>query len=263
VHGRNELPEKHVPSWMVFLLQMKAPMPIMIWCATYMFHCAHACAYPANPCPTNIAANTLSLGSMECLWPKLLPNSAGSTLISVSCPSCELDSLAPYCSLTNSQSLLEEGAMMVCSSRLEAGVAAMGLLPAGRPTVQPALSCRIAIIIELGIKNWVDAGILLGIQLANATIGWYETMKSGHAVEALKKSLKPEATVKRDGKFQTINAALLVPGDLVLLGSGSAVPADCMVNEGRIEIDQAALTGMTPPTPSHFAASVCTAVKPQ
>jgi Cation transporter/ATPase, N-terminus len=33
VHGRNELPEKKTPSWMVFLLQMKAPMPIMIWCA--------------------------------------------------------------------------------------------------------------------------------------------------------------------------------------------------------------------------------------
>ena len=56
-------------------------------------------------------------------------------------------------------------------------------------------------------------------------------------------SLKPEATVKRDGEMQSIDAALLVPGDCVLLGSGSAVPADCMVNYGRIEVDQAALTG--------------------
>ena len=41
----------------------------------------------------------------------------------------------------------------------------------------------------------------------------------------------------------SIDAADLVPGDCVLLGSGSAVPADCMINEGRIEVDQAALTG--------------------
>jgi Cation transporter/ATPase, N-terminus len=33
VHGRNELPEKKTPSWLVFLLQMRAPMPIGIWCA--------------------------------------------------------------------------------------------------------------------------------------------------------------------------------------------------------------------------------------
>jgi H+-transporting ATPase len=106
-----------------------------------------------------------------------------------------------------------------------------------------SFTCRLAIIIELGIQNWADAAVLLGIQLINATIGWYETMKSGRAVAALKASLKPEATVKRDGKMMTIDAALLVPGDCVLLGSGSAVPADCMVNEGRIEVDQSALTG--------------------
>lgn len=140
----------------------------------------------------------------------------------------------------------------------------------------------------------MDAAILLAIQLTNATIGWcapppaatlhnnrhthcagdasphtprrrrYETRKSGNAVAALKASLKPEATCKRDGKMVTINAAELVPGDLVLLGSGSAVPADCMVNEGRIEIDQAALTGAHthPPSPSprvHFSARTLSA----
>ena len=46
---------------------------------------------------------------------------------------------------------------------------------------------------------------------------------------ALKASLKPVATVKRDGKWQNIDAPLLVPGDMVLLAAGSAVPADCRV----------------------------------
>lgn len=156
----------------------------------------------------------------------------------------------------------------------------------------------IAIIVEFAIQNWIDAGILLGIQFANATLGWcvprmhactgaagaaqhaapslrarhatpgpslapyapaervplprphpcrYETTKAADAVAALKKALKPLATCKRDGKWANMDATMLVPGDLVLLGAGAAVPADCIVNEGRIEVDQAALTGESLP----------------
>ncbi len=105
----------------------------------------------------------------------------------------------------------------------------------------------IAIIIEAGIQNFIDMGILLFIQFANATIGFYEITKAGDAVAALKASLKPVATVKRDGVWQNINATLVVPGDMCLLGSGSAVPADSRINGGEIDVDQAALTGESLP----------------
>ena len=105
----------------------------------------------------------------------------------------------------------------------------------------------IAILVEGAIENWPDFGILFGIQMLNASLGYYEITKAGDAVAALKKSLKPLATVKRDGKWQNIDAGLVVPGDLVLLASGSAIPADCIVNEGMIEVDQAALTGESLP----------------
>jgi H+-transporting ATPase len=105
----------------------------------------------------------------------------------------------------------------------------------------------LAIIIELAIQNWIDAGILIFIQFANASISFYETTKAADAVAALKSSLKPTATVKRDGKWQVINGNNLVPGDMVLLGSGSAIPADCRVNRGEIEVDQSALTGESLP----------------
>ena len=105
----------------------------------------------------------------------------------------------------------------------------------------------IAAIIEAGIQNWVDMAILLLIQLANASIGFYEITKAGDAVAALKASLKPIATVKRDGKWQNINATQVVPGDMVLLACGSAIPADCRVNAGTIDVDQAALTGESLP----------------
>jgi H+-transporting ATPase len=105
----------------------------------------------------------------------------------------------------------------------------------------------LAAIIEAGIANYTDMAILLFIQFANASIGYYETSKAGDAVAALKNSLKPLATAKRDGEFKTIDAGLLVPGDTVLLASGSAVPADCRVNSGQIDVDQAQLTGESLP----------------
>jgi H+-transporting ATPase len=105
----------------------------------------------------------------------------------------------------------------------------------------------LAAIIEAAILNYLDMGILLFIQFANASIAFYEITKAGDAVEALKKSLKPKATVKRDGKWQEISAIVVVPGDMVLLASGSAIPADCRTNKGQIDVDQAALTGESLP----------------
>ncbi|KAF5221589.1 P-type H+-ATPase [Trypanosoma cruzi] len=105
----------------------------------------------------------------------------------------------------------------------------------------------IAVIIEFSLRNFTDGSILLFIQFANATIGWYETTKAGDAVAALRNSLKPLATVMRDGMWQNIDAALVVPGDLVKLAAGSAVPADCTINEGTIDVDEAALTGESLP----------------
>ena len=69
-------------------------------------------------------------------------------------------------------------------------------------------------------------------------------------------SLKPEAYVRRDGVAVTINAADIVPGDVILLTAGNTVAADCQIIEGEdesgnfnkpVSIDQAALTGESLP----------------
>jgi H+-transporting ATPase len=114
----------------------------------------------------------------------------------------------------------------------------------------------LAIIIEAAISNFLDMGILLGIQFINAFISFYETTKAGDAVAALKSSLKPIATCKRDGKWQNIDGATIVPGDLVLLASGSAIPADCRINSSEIDVDQAALTGESLPV-TFFKGNSC------
>ncbi|KAJ9446732.1 Cation transporter/ATPase [Diplonema papillatum] len=117
-----------------------------------------------------------------------------------------------------------------------------------------AIALWVAIVIEFALQNWPDAAILLGIQLGNATIGWYETTKAGDAVAALKGALKPIATVFRDGKWQEIDTALVVPGDKVKLAAGSAVAADSTINAEpgkdyvpQVDIDEAALTGESLP----------------
>jgi len=116
--------------------------------------------------------------------------------------------------------------------------------------------CAIIVELALSIKfatpgkfdaNWPDFAVLMGLQIINGTLSFYEANKAGNAVAALKASLKPNAVCKRDGKWQNMDAATLVPGDLVTLGAGAAVPADCRVNHGRIEVDQAALTGESLP----------------
>lgn len=114
----------------------------------------------------------------------------------------------------------------------------------------------LAIIIEAVLMKWMDMWTLLGIQFTNAGIAFYETNKAGDAVAALKNQLKPEATVKRDGVWRKIDSVFLVPGDLVLLAGGSSVPADCVVNEGCIDVDQAQLTGEALPV-SMFRGDSC------
>ena len=77
----------------------------------------------------------------------------------------------------------------------------------------------------------------------------YPQVKAADAVAALKAGLKPRATVKRDGVWDTIDAAELVPRDLVKLAVGAAIPADVRVNEdgGIISVDASALTGESLP----------------
>jgi len=95
---------------------------------------------------------------------------------------------------------------------------------------------------------WLDVAVLLVLQLLNVLIGFYEELQAGNAIASLKMSLKPEAFVKRGGVHMSISAGALVPGDIVVLGAGGAVPADCSLLKGKpLQVDQAALTGESLP----------------
>lgn len=107
---------------------------------------------------------------------------------------------------------------------------------------------EIAMILSAIIGEWPDFFIILVLLLANATIGFWEENTAASAVAALKKSLAFKSEVKRDGKWSSLPADELVPGDLIRLSGGDIIPADARLLEGDpVEVDQAALTGESLP----------------
>ena len=117
--------------------------------------------------------------------------------------------------------------------------------------------------------DWYDfVGIIL-LLLANSIIGYIEQRNAGNAVKALMASLAPEAKVKRNGgTWSTINAANLVPGDIIAIKLGDIIPADGRIIEahGHVSIDQAALTGESLPANKNvgdevFSGSTCKQVR--
>ncbi len=107
---------------------------------------------------------------------------------------------------------------------------------------------EVAAILSALVQHWPDFWIITALLAFNAGIGFWQEFTAGNAVEALKKQLALQARVLRDGKWQKIDAKLLVPGDIVRIRLGDVVPADVSLIEGDyLSVDQSALTGESMP----------------
>jgi len=105
-----------------------------------------------------------------------------------------------------------------------------------------------AVVLSAIVGDWVDFGIILVLLFMNAAIGFWEEYQAGNAIEALQKKLALNARVRRDGKWNTIAARELVPGDIIRLRLGDIIPADAKLLDGDpVEADQSALTGESLP----------------
>ncbi len=94
------------------------------------------------------------------------------------------------------------------------------------------------------LQHWVDTGVILGVVIINAIIGFIQESKAEQAIDSLKEMLAPMAVVIRNGTKAQLPAAELVPGDLVLLEGGDKVPADLRLTRVKnFQIDEAPLTG--------------------
>lgn len=96
--------------------------------------------------------------------------------------------------------------------------------------------------------DWKSFGVIFAMLLINGGIGFWEEKGANDALRALKQQLALKARVLRDGKWQEIDAADLVPGDVVRLRLGDVLPADIKLISGDyLSVDQSALTGESLP----------------
>ncbi len=107
---------------------------------------------------------------------------------------------------------------------------------------------EVAAILSAAVRHWPDFFIILALLFFNAGVGFWQEYTAGNAVDALKKELAQKARVLRDGVWKVIDAAGLVPGDIIRIRLGDVVPADARLVDGDyLSVDQSALTGESLP----------------
>lgn len=100
----------------------------------------------------------------------------------------------------------------------------------------------------LSHESFTEVIIILMVVLLNAILGVVQESKAEAAIEALQTMTAATCKVLRDGQQVTMESRLLVPGDVVLLEAGDAVPADGRILESAsMKIEEAALTGESVP----------------
>ena len=101
-------------------------------------------------------------------------------------------------------------------------------------------------------KNWgelFEPALIVLIVILNAVMGVYQEGKAEKALDALKNMSAPHARVLRDGEEKIINAAELVPGDIIHLEAGDFVPADArLLRSVSLKSEESALTGESVPS---------------
>lgn len=105
-----------------------------------------------------------------------------------------------------------------------------------------------ASLVMVLIGETLDALVVGAVVLLNALVGFIQEGRAERALEAVRKTVAPEAAVLRDGSLRTIPADQVVQGDIVALKAGDIVPADLrLVEELGLEMQQGALTGESLP----------------
>ncbi|CAG8461817.1 11158_t:CDS:10 [Acaulospora colombiana] len=105
-----------------------------------------------------------------------------------------------------------------------------------------------ATVVTAAESDFKGMSVLLVVIVLNTIIGFTQEYKATKALEALQKLSVPKAKVIRDGQQVDIDSSQLVPGDIVVLEEGEAVPADVrIVENSHLEVIESALTGESLP----------------
>ncbi|HMK08157.1 MAG TPA: HAD-IC family P-type ATPase, partial [Anaerolineales bacterium] len=111
-----------------------------------------------------------------------------------------------------------------------------------------------AIVNQVFTHQWNTTLLLFALTVLNAVMGLNQESKAEASLAALQKMMKAIARVRRGGQVAEIDAAELVPGDIVLMEAGNRVPADGrLFVTATVEIEEAALTGESVASPKDTA----------
>jgi len=106
----------------------------------------------------------------------------------------------------------------------------------------------VAAVVSLLLEEVVDATFIAAVLLLNAAIGTFQEWRAERSTQALRRLLRMQATVLRDGEAIEIDADQIVPGDVLWLESGGKVPADVRLAWVHgLEVDESLLTGESLP----------------
>lgn len=105
-----------------------------------------------------------------------------------------------------------------------------------------------AALLSALVQKWDDFIIITVLLLTNVFIDFWQESKALNVLKVLKEKLAKKAIAFRAGKFETIDAGDLVPGDIIKIKIGDLIPADVKLIDGDfIQADQSALTGESLP----------------
>lgn len=104
-----------------------------------------------------------------------------------------------------------------------------------------------AIVLEMVLGKYIEAGIIAGLLVFNAALGFFQESRAQATLAALKSRLALNASARRDGVWAMVPAVDLVPGDYVKLSLGAVVAADVRLVAGSVLLDQSMLTGESIP----------------
>lgn len=136
---------------------------------------------------------------------------------------------------------LEETGPNTVVARRRVTVAASALSQLRDPMMLVLLAACALTIVTGDLK---DAAVIAFVLVVNSAIGVVQEVRADKAITALGELIAPEVRVRRGASECSVPAAELVPGDVVLLGEGDVVPADCELLEGTgMLVDEATLTG--------------------
>ncbi len=102
-----------------------------------------------------------------------------------------------------------------------------------------------AVLCFVPAVNMPQLGLaILIVILVNGLFAFFQEYRTDRAVEALQQLLSLRSKVIRNGRLQEVDAATLVPGDVIILEQGDIVPADARLTEAfHVEVDNSTLTG--------------------